>query len=70
VKTRTLIARSSVVAVLLLAAACGDPDDPGNGDDDPIVIGSTLSLTGAFGPYIGHSTPLQKRGRQHGSGDR
>lgn len=47
-KSRTLIARSSVVAVLLLAAACGDTEDGGDGEDEPIVIGSTLSLTGAL----------------------
>jgi branched-chain amino acid transport system substrate-binding protein len=36
------------VAVLVLAAAaCSDTNDDA-GDDEPIVIGSTLSLTGAF----------------------
>jgi branched-chain amino acid transport system substrate-binding protein len=51
VNTRTLIARSSVAAVLVLAAACSDTDgggDNGGGDEGPIVIGSTLPLTGAF----------------------
>jgi len=49
VKPRTLIARSSVVAVLLLAAACGDTGGGGDdGEDEPIVIGSTLPLTGAL----------------------
>jgi branched-chain amino acid transport system substrate-binding protein len=46
VRTRTLILRSSVAAVLLLAAACSD--DGGSDGEDPIVIGSTLPLTGAF----------------------
>lgn len=46
-RTRTLIIRSSVAAVLVLAAACSDnTDDPG--DQEPIVVGSTLPLTGAF----------------------
>jgi branched-chain amino acid transport system substrate-binding protein len=36
-----------MVAVLLLAAAACDPGD-GEGDDEPIVVGSTLSLTGAL----------------------
>jgi branched-chain amino acid transport system substrate-binding protein len=41
--------RSSVAVVLLLAAACGDDGDTGgDGGDEPIVVGSTLSLTGAF----------------------
>jgi branched-chain amino acid transport system substrate-binding protein len=34
--------------VLVLAAACGDSSGDEGGDDDPIIIGSTLSLTGAF----------------------
>jgi branched-chain amino acid transport system substrate-binding protein len=55
---RTLLAGSA--AAVLLLAACGD-DDPAEGSDDtspdaeaaepsgePIVVGSTLSLTGAF----------------------
>jgi branched-chain amino acid transport system substrate-binding protein len=37
-----------VVAVLLLAAACGESGDGEGGDDEPIVVGSTLSLTGAL----------------------
>lgn len=50
VKPRTLLTRSSLVAALVLAAtACGDDDPGASGADDPIVIGSTLSLTGAFG---------------------
>jgi branched-chain amino acid transport system substrate-binding protein len=51
VRPRTLITRSFLVAALALTtAACGDdPDGNGNGDDnEPIVIGSTLALTGAF----------------------
>ncbi|MPZ26052.1 MAG: ABC transporter substrate-binding protein [Micromonosporaceae bacterium] len=47
VRTRTIIIRSSVAAVLILAAACSDPDEAG-GDEEPIVVGSTLPLTGAF----------------------
>lgn len=37
-----------MTAVLLLATACQDTDD-GSGGDGPIVVGSTLSLTGPFG---------------------
>jgi branched-chain amino acid transport system substrate-binding protein len=37
-----------MVAVLLLAAACSDNGDGEGGDDEPIVVGSTLSLTGAL----------------------
>jgi branched-chain amino acid transport system substrate-binding protein len=48
VRTRTLIVRSSVAAVLVLAAACTESSDGSGGDDEPIVIGSTLPLTGAF----------------------
>jgi branched-chain amino acid transport system substrate-binding protein len=49
VGARTLLARSSVVAVLVLAAAaCGDGDGDEAGGDEPIVVGSTLSLTGAL----------------------
>jgi branched-chain amino acid transport system substrate-binding protein len=48
VKPRTLIARSSVAVVLLLAAACGDDTGDDGGEDEPIVVGSTLSLTGAL----------------------
>jgi branched-chain amino acid transport system substrate-binding protein len=40
--------RSSVAVVLVLAAACGDDTDSSGGDGEPIVVGSTLSLTGAF----------------------
>lgn len=49
-RTRTLIARSTVVAALLVAvAACGDTAADDDADsDEPIVVGSTLSLTGAF----------------------
>lgn len=52
-RTRTVIIRSSVAAVLVLAAACSDNGDgagngDANGDGEPIVIGSTLPLTGAF----------------------
>lgn len=36
-----------MAAALVLAAACSDTTDEG-GDDEPIVVGSTLSLTGAF----------------------
>jgi branched-chain amino acid transport system substrate-binding protein len=36
------------VVVLLLAAACGDTDDDGGGEEGPIVVGSTLPLTGAL----------------------
>lgn len=47
---RTLIVRSTVVAALVVSvAACGETTDDGAGDsDEPIVVGSTLSLTGAF----------------------
>jgi branched-chain amino acid transport system substrate-binding protein len=49
VGTRTLITRSAVVAALILAAAaCGDGDDEDAGSDEPIVVGSTLSLTGGL----------------------
>jgi branched-chain amino acid transport system substrate-binding protein len=48
VRTRTLIVRSSVAAALVLAAACTESSDGSGGDDEPIVIGSTLPLTGAF----------------------
>jgi branched-chain amino acid transport system substrate-binding protein len=53
VKPRTLITRSLLAAALVLTtAACADddadPDAPGEGLE-PIVIGSTLALTGAFG---------------------
>ncbi|HEY8473141.1 MAG TPA: ABC transporter substrate-binding protein [Natronosporangium sp.] len=34
--------------VLLLAAACGDSGGDGGDTDEPIVVGSTLSLTGAL----------------------
>jgi branched-chain amino acid transport system substrate-binding protein len=37
-----------VAAVLVLVAGCGDDGGSGDGDDEPIVIGSTLPLTGAF----------------------
>jgi branched-chain amino acid transport system substrate-binding protein len=50
VKRRTLLSRSFLVAALVLATtACADDNgsDPGD-DSEPIVIGSTLSLTGAF----------------------
>lgn len=46
-RTRSLIT-SSVAAVLVLVAGCGDDGGSGDGDDEPIVIGSTLPLTGAF----------------------
>jgi branched-chain amino acid transport system substrate-binding protein len=51
VKPRTLISRSFLVAALVLTtAACGDDDPAGPGDEtEPIVVGSTLALTGAFG---------------------
>jgi branched-chain amino acid transport system substrate-binding protein len=55
VRPRTLITRSLLAAALVLAtAACADddtdtPDTPGE-DAEPIVIGSTLALTGAFAP--------------------
>jgi branched-chain amino acid transport system substrate-binding protein len=46
VRARTLIARSTIAAALVLAAACSDATEEGT--DEPIVIGSTLPLTGAF----------------------
>jgi len=48
VRTRTLIIRSSIATVLVLAAACSEDSDGSGGDDEPIVVGSTLPLTGAF----------------------
>lgn len=52
VRSRTLLWRTVLVASLVAGvAACGD-DGPGGdgGDDEPIVVGSTLALTGAFAP--------------------
>jgi branched-chain amino acid transport system substrate-binding protein len=51
VKPRTVLSRSFLVAALVLATtACADDNgsDPTGDDSEPIVIGSTLSLTGAF----------------------
>jgi branched-chain amino acid transport system substrate-binding protein len=49
VGTRTLITRSAVVAALVVAAAaCGDGNGEDAGSDEPIVVGSTLPLTGAL----------------------
>jgi branched-chain amino acid transport system substrate-binding protein len=49
-RRRTLIATSMAAALVLAMAACAqDPTDGPDADADPIVIGSTLSLTGAFG---------------------
>jgi branched-chain amino acid transport system substrate-binding protein len=48
VKAQSLIARASVAVVLVLAAACTDDGGDAGGEDEPIVIGSTLPLTGAF----------------------
>jgi branched-chain amino acid transport system substrate-binding protein len=47
VRIPTLILRSSVAALLVFAAACSDSEGSGE-DGEPIVIGSTLPLTGAF----------------------
>lgn len=45
---RKLIAGATVAALLLAVAACGD-DTTGEAEtDEPIVVGSTLSLTGAL----------------------
>jgi branched-chain amino acid transport system substrate-binding protein len=47
VRIPTLILRSSVAALLVFAAACSDSEGSSE-DGEPIVIGSTLPLTGAF----------------------
>ena len=44
---RSLAAVSSAAALMLVLASCADGDGEGE-SDDPIVVGSTLSLTGAF----------------------
>ena len=44
---RSLAAVSSTAALMLVLASCGGGDGEGE-SDDPIVVGSTLSLTGAF----------------------
>ena len=44
---RSLAAVSSAAALMLVLASCGGGDGEGE-SDDPIVVGSTLSLTGAF----------------------
>jgi branched-chain amino acid transport system substrate-binding protein len=46
-RIRSLVTRSSIIAVLLVTAACTDADQPQD-SDEPIVVGSTLPLTGAF----------------------
>src|ERR1700754_1865060 len=50
-RTRSLTALSATAALTLFITAARSP--PGGGGEpsgDPIVVGSTLSLTGAFGP--------------------
>lgn len=47
-RARTIITRSSIAAVLVLAAACAESTGDDEGSDEPIVVGSTLPLTGAF----------------------
>jgi branched-chain amino acid transport system substrate-binding protein len=50
VRPRTLIASTMSAALVLAVTACSDDPSDGAGDGaEPIVIGSTLSLTGAFG---------------------
>jgi len=48
-RRRTLTAMAAAVALTMVAAGCNRGDDEAGGDE-PIVVGSTLSLTGAFGP--------------------
>ncbi|MFY1670207.1 amino acid ABC transporter substrate-binding protein [Plantactinospora sp. WMMB334] len=49
-RKRSLAAVATVLALGVAAAGCGSGSGSGSGsgDDDPIVVGSTLSLTGAF----------------------
>ena len=50
-RPRTLILRTFLVAALVAtAAACTEDGTTGGDEGEPIVIGSTLALTGAFAP--------------------
>lgn len=47
-RSRGLVAAALTSVLVTSLAACGDDDGGGGGSDDPIVIGSSLPLTGEF----------------------
>ncbi|HWO62936.1 MAG TPA: urea ABC transporter substrate-binding protein, partial [Umezawaea sp.] len=47
-RKRTLTALASATSLVLVVAGCNRGPGSASGEQDPIVVGSTLSLTGAF----------------------
>ncbi|GAA1010414.1 branched-chain amino acid ABC transporter substrate-binding protein [Acrocarpospora pleiomorpha] len=47
-RRRSITVLGAVLALGVAAAGCGNGSGSGGGGDEPIVVGSTLSLTGAF----------------------